>query len=217
MNGGTPPGVLYRTTERHYADLFVEQGEIYFRPLTIYRAIEGSKQDEYEGSILAKPSRTIVELWDEVTRSYVAPLETSKATIVRSLCFPDEYYVTCFSHVSLVQHGSTTIEIFNAQEFASKLRISLSEQLGVELVFGDIVYYDPLQYIPEPHDAQAIAFFKRTIFRDEREYRLMFHLNSAARRSILRSGRKTNPKFEESLAHGLKIRVGSLKRFARVI
>lgn len=217
MTDETFPSILYRNTEQQHADAFVQEGELLFRPLTHYRSIEGHKKDEYEGQLLTEPNRLVIRIWDEELQEYVAPMEMFNPKFVHKLISADDYFISCFALAPQPQHGPATIEFFDVHGFFSGLRLVFAEQLGVELKFGQVNYYDPIEQASHPEIPTELAFYKRCCFQDEQEFRFVFRLNAATKNMLLESCEKTNPRFGETLKDSLKMRVGNLTDFARVM
>ena len=211
------PHPLYRNTERKWAEAFIEEGELLFRPLTYFRELEEPRGDKHEGRHIIDAAGTTIEIWDEKIKAYVAPIKIVSGQFTDSLTRPDCCFIKCFSDVPQLEFGPATIEIFDVHGFFAGLRVVFAKQLGVELKFSQVNYYDPIEQASLPEIPTELAFYKRCCFQVQREFRFVFYLNGVTRNMLLETCEKTNPSYSETLKNSLKMRVGNLTEFARIM
>jgi hypothetical protein len=93
------PKALFRNTELQYANSFVEEGELLFRPLSYFRAAEGASKDEHEGHILRDLSGAKIQMQDPVSMQW-QEIDFQNGNFIHKLDeeSSDRLLVKCFSH-----------------------------------------------------------------------------------------------------------------------
>lgn len=198
------PPKLFRNTELQYAKAFVEEGEMMFRPLSYFKKIEGPSRDEHEGKILLDAEGAKIYLRSPNSTIWAEILGV--LTVSRSLGDVDSdcLLIKCFSQTRKTNaYGQTTIEIFNAAGFLEFLSQSLSCR-GIHLNHGAVSYYSSNEYLTFDKAPSLMWLHKGMVFHDDEEYRL----SMLFKRELLQ---------KYSLSSGVKICVGSLDKFARVL
>ena len=170
------PSKLYRNIPFEYVKLFVEEGEVMFRPLSYYRSIEDPlRRDEDEGVVRRNFYSGSVEFVDKHAASGKHTLQITRATINLSTHKSEEIYVSCFSICPRSEPRGVTVEVFEPRQFLVKLKSFLTV-VGITLFWGAIEYYDAENVEIESAWEKA-GFMKSKSFEEEREFRLAFILD----------------------------------------
>ena len=121
------PDRLYRTGNSDFMNRFVKEGEILFRPLSYYRAIEDkSRADQFEGIHAMDASKAKLEILDptsgeiEATFELIGNLEYGNPQV-------QNVHIVCFSDEPQKQIGHTTVEIFDVKAMLDKIAVGLEK------------------------------------------------------------------------------------------
>jgi hypothetical protein len=169
------PSKLYRNIPVEYIKLFVEEGEVMFRPLSYYRSIEDPlRRDENEGIVRRNFYSGSVEFVDERAAIGKHTLQITRATLNLWTHRADEIYVSCFSTCPRSEPSGVTAEVFEPRLFLTKLK-SFLKAVGITLFWGPIEYYDA-ENVEIDSAWEKARFMKSKSFEEEKEFRLAFVL-----------------------------------------
>lgn len=169
------PESIYRNISKEFALLFLEKGEILFRPLAFYRAMEDPKRrDPNEGSVEAKFYHGTAKLIGKGATEESRPIVITEGTLNLTLEAPDQIYVACFSTREQKKFGEATIVIRDTNTFLRTITGFL-EAIKLQMFAGTVEYYDR-ENVDLIGSQTKLGFMKSNDFSDEQEFRLAFRL-----------------------------------------
>jgi hypothetical protein len=161
------PDKLFRNTNLEFANKFIEEGEIMFRPLSYYRKIDDQiRRDENDGDFKVALGREKFKRF-RLGEHELEPVRDNKLGIPTPQ--PNLQCISCFSIKPQSGFGPATIEVFNPIGFLDCVGYSVSQNLDVELKSGHVEYYDNTSAFPNQRTAWL---YKEKRFSHEEEFRL---------------------------------------------
>ena len=169
------PKIIYRNTSTEFAQKFLEEGEVLFRPLSYYAAIEDTtRQDSGEGSVSRKFYSGKLTLIQPDIMGKLQSLDIKEATLNFLIESPDDVYVACFSICRQPKFGKVTVVIEDASLFV-RMIAGLLQAVGIKLFADNVQYYDQ-ETVDLEFAMKKLGFMKSSAFSEEQEYRLAFRL-----------------------------------------
>jgi hypothetical protein len=209
------PKTLYRNSEKKYAEAFVEEGEILFRPLSYFRVLEDvARADPMEAKFTGSASGACISVDINEDGKHIPFFTLNTGHVTLESKQADQIHVSCFSLQPQMKFGDSTIEIFEPAEFLDQLSVAFSDA-NTTLRFGSVSYYDSADKFRGLPETQ-IWLLKRKQYEAEAEFRISIFVNDRA--EMYRRNFTTEIPVENGLvAPRIKVRVGPLKRFARLV
>lgn len=214
---------LYKYLPRQYAEGFVKHGEVLFRSLSYFRAIEDkeTRGDQYEGTRVFYPKGGLKGTNHTQGNEFTVEGFTSTANERDILIFCTS---TSFDRELATRfHADVCIEIFKVQKFASRIRSELRRRKIIK--FNDFRHQAVRYYLEEdpPEEAWAlpdlIAMCKLKTYEYQHEHRFEYCINNAfkfegAAYELVLRGRPTKPRITDHREEFL--RAGSLEDCCRI-
>lgn len=210
----TLPQKLYRNTEPKYANAFVEEGEILFRPLTFYRNIEDpTRRDENDGVwVKDGPVKKLTLTFNDLPVGRALKGIPIRPEVIRNVLITvptpnsGSRLISCFATDRQESFGTGAIEIFDVSGFVECVFAKVKED-HLELNWGLVEYYDFNSHLPDQNNLWLQK--DKCKFSTQKEFRL----------GIVFS----DPQIEQLNKHGKNftvgttclVRCGSLKKFAQ--
>jgi hypothetical protein len=173
---GSLPQRLYRSdVEDTYLRKFVEEGEIFFRPLTHFRSVEDQvRRDEKEGAYAQNAAGVKLEFDFEGNGEFAHGLNLEHGAFELSVEQPDHIHIYCFSLTPQTSFGPATMEVFDVAGLLNQISATLAF-FKLDLKHGPVTYYDPTSPLGGklPDD---VWLQKRTKYNTEEEYRIAFRV-----------------------------------------
>jgi len=169
--------VLFKFLPRRYADAFVSQGEVLFRTLSYFRAIEhAARGDLAEGVHVDDPGRNVTLETNTGIRSVgrYRYLRSIKQDSIFAFCCS-----TAFDPALFDSFGSDAcVVIQDSATFFLRCQVALKRPLPIEppgLIHGPVSYFAPDREAPlDITNSRNIPFLKHEAFADQKEYRAIF-------------------------------------------
>jgi hypothetical protein len=220
--GHNQKGLLYKYLAAPFADAFVRRGEILFRSLSYFRAIEhAARGDEAEGVHIDAPD-------NDVTLETNTGIRVSgRYRYLRSVNQELTFAFCCSTELSddlFVAFGADTcVEILDPEAFFLRCRVAVRTPLPIDppgLIHRPVAYFRPNREAPlDVTNSKNLPFLKHFGFADQKEYRAAF----ARQGGFTQVQRIVQPHFtfaEEIAAagrHERLLRLGDLRGITNII
>jgi hypothetical protein len=212
----TIPDILYRKMRPDYANNFVNNGEILFRPLTYYRKLEGLKGDSMEGRNVILDTPLHVEFKGNNGSWSRIQINGGGSKFEVGLSRPECCFISCYSmsNIKKYQYDDVTVEIFDTQKYISDLEVKLgfknrASECKIDLLYEKVQYYDKVA----PQNIEAWKW-KRECYADECEFRLVFFFEERHMRCFTEP---VDGAYNSIPEDEIRLEVGSLTHLARIV
>jgi hypothetical protein len=214
--------LLYKFLPVEFAERFVRNGEVLFRTLSYFRALEhAARGDEAEGVHIDAPDNDVTLTTNTGIRTVgrYRYLRSVRQDDIFAFCCSTEFSEDLFDAFN----ADACVAIRNAELFLLRCKIAVRRPLPLEppgLLHGPVSYFALNRDAPLDVTVGAnIPFLKHARFADQKEYRAVF----ARRGGFHMTNRIVQPQFAfaEEIAASRKyqrlIRIGDLRTFATVV
>ncbi len=212
---GSLPHRLYRSdVEDTYLRKFVEEGEIFFRPLTHFRTVEDPvRRDENEGVYEKNAAGLKLEIDFHGSGKFAHAVNMDHGAMKWSTKHADQIHIYCFSLCPQPSFGSSTLKVFDVPGLLTHMGACLASS-NFEVRHGPVNYYDdtlpPSGGLPD-----NVWLEKRKKYSHEQEYRIAFFVK---RRELYQ---EMFPSLyggaNADIPKHIKARVGNLSQFSRLL
>lgn len=217
------PPALFRRTETRFAEEFIRNGCLPFRPLTYFWGSEGRPspwRDSREGRpIYNLPAGSSFELQDPVTDESIFSGTLTAFKVDRGIKLPHWWQVFCTStNKETLPHnfGPSLLTISNPREFVRRAEAALS-RLSLHLQHDRVCYYKDDDRVILDTSAEELWKLKNESFSAEAEYRfcVTFRPYTAAKKLASNFGKK----LPQTLVHSdviWSLQIGDLSDIAKL-
>jgi hypothetical protein len=202
--------MLYKYLPRVYAESFLSRGEVLFRTLSYFRAVEHeARGDEAEGVHIDAPDNDVTLTTNTGIRSvgrfrYLRSIEQER---VFAFCCSTELDVNLFSAFG----ADACVIIRDVDWFFARCAAAVSVPLPLDppgLIHGPVTYFEPNRATSaDITNPRVIPFLKHVDFEGQKEYRAVF----ARRGGFVMTERITRPGFT------FAAEIASARRFTRLV
>jgi len=213
--------MLYKYLRGRFADAFIRRGEVLFRSLSYFRAVEhAARGDEIEGVHVDAPDNDVTIETNTGLR-IVGPhrfLNSIDQDRTYAFCCSTEFSASLFDEFD----ADACIAILDPATFFLRCATAARHPLPLDppgLIHRKVAYFTPNRESPlNVKDPRSIPFLKHEDFAYQKEYRAVF----ARRRGFTLTQRIVKPAFtfaeEIQMARPTKrlLRLGSLHRIVEV-
>lgn len=186
--------MLYKYLPRLYAEPFVTRGEVLFRSLSYFRAIEhAARGDEIEGVHVDSPDHDVALTTNTGIRivgrhRFLNSIDQDRTY---AFCCSQEFEGTLFDQFE----ADACVAILNPELFFLRCTVAVRRHIAVDppgLIHRPVAYFAPNRQAPlDVNDPRSIPFMKHESFADQKEYRAVV----AKRRGFTLTQRIVKPAF----------------------
>lgn len=169
--------MICRYLPEQYALDLVNKGELLFRPLSYYRAVEDPVRGDKNEGVCSMEIKETHSFSLKINGSHEMPIEMEQLN--KCVINTDDIFISCFSlgenlYNKFTESCKVTIIDFDA--FLKRLKESLKFIPNSGLFHREVTYKNRLTS-DEAEDAE-VSFIKGLRFKDEQEYRFAFAIKS---------------------------------------